>query len=341
MKNRQIVFTEPNTARLLEVGMPTPAANEVVVETAFSSISCGTERANLTGDPSVSIASSETDPVVFPRYTGYSSAGTVIAKGCDVRTVEIGDKVALAGSFHKKYNLLPESNVLKIDSSRVSLQDAALFYIGIFPLAAVRKTHLEIGESMLVMGLGILGLMSVQFSKSAGAVPVIAADPVAERREKALQFGADYALDPTAPDFAEKVKALTGGGTQTAIEVTGLGVGLNQCLDCMAKRGRIALLGCTRDKNFTVDYYRKIHGPGIQLFGAHTLVRPAAESSPGYFTQRDDMFTLLKLCALGRIHLAEMVDAVYSPEDCAQIYNRLAFDRDFPAVNQFDWRNLE
>ena len=138
------------------------------------------------------------------------------------------------------------------------MQDAALLHICTFPLAAVRKTRLEIGESMMVMGLGILGLIAVQLAHVAGATPVIAVDPVKERREKALRFGADYALDPFEEGFSEKVKELTGGGVNTAIEVTGLGAGLNQTLDCMAKFGRVALLGCTRDSNFTVDYYRKV-----------------------------------------------------------------------------------
>ena len=208
-------------------------------------------------------------------------------------------------------------------------------------MAAVRKTKVELGESMLVMGLGILGLLSVIFSKQSGAVPVIAVDPVKERREKALAFGADYALDPTDNDFVAKVKELSDGGVNCAIEVTGLGVGLDQALDCMAKFGRIALLGCTRDKNFTIDYYRKVHGPGIQIIGAHTMARPEYESHEGYFTQRDDIKTVLKLCAAKRIDLNKIIDEVYIPEDCAEVYTRLINDKSFPVISQFDWRDVK
>ena len=66
----------------------------------------------------------------------------------------------------------------------------------------------------MVMGLGILGLIAVQLAKAAGAVPVIAVDPVKERREKALTFGADYALDPMEDGFVDKVKELTGVGSR-------------------------------------------------------------------------------------------------------------------------------
>lgn len=340
MKTKQIVFTKINTAELTQKEYGQPRADEVVVETLFSSISCGTEKANITGDANVSIASGENTTVVFPRYSGYSSSGVVIAKGEAVKSVNVGDRVALSWSYHKKINVMSEKNIVKFDDS-VSFEDAALCQIATFPLAAIRKTELEIGESCLVMGLGILGLFAVILAKAAGAVPVIAVDPIPERREKALKFGADYALDPLDADFAKKAKEVTGGGANTAIEVTGLGIGLNQCLDCMARFGRVALLGCTRDKNFTVDYYRKVHGPGIKLIGAHTLARPESDSSAGHFTQRDDIKTLLKLCALKRISLKDTVDAVFSPEDCSEVYTRLINDRSFPVVSQFDWRKVK
>ena len=63
--------------------------------------------------------------------------------------------------------------------------------ISTFPLAAIRKAKLEIGASAMVMGLGILGIFAVQEFKAAGAYPIIAVDPVKERREFALKFGAD------------------------------------------------------------------------------------------------------------------------------------------------------
>ncbi len=340
MKNSQILFTKVNTAELLEVPVREPGDNEVVVHTCCSTVSAGTEKANITGCPHVSIFSEENEPVVFPRVCGYSSAGTVVAKGGAVRELEIGDRVVMSWSNHASINILPEGNVVKIPYENVSMQAAAICHIGTFPMAALRKTGLEIGESMLVMGLGILGLIGVQLAKAAGAVPVIAVDPAPERRAKALTMGADFALDPFAPDFVRQVKSLSDGGVHTAIEVTGLGAGLNQCLDCMKPFGRIALLGCTRDKNFTVDYYRKVHGPGITLIGAHTNARPKFESAPHYFTQRDDISALLRLCALGRIDLEGIVDETHSPRDCQQVYTRLITQRDFPPVVQFDWSSL-
>ena len=67
--------------------------------------------------------------------------------------------------------------------------------------------------------------------------------------------------------------------------------------------GRISLLGCTRSSDFTIDYYHKIHGPGITIVGAHTQARPEYESYPGFFTQRDDIKTVMKLCGQERLDL--------------------------------------
>ena len=338
MKNKRIIFTKKDTAEFLEYDYPIPDENQVVVETAFSTISPGTERANIIGDPNVS--AKRKTPVVFPKALGYSSAGTVVEIGKNVTDVNIGDRVVAFWGTHSKYNIVHKDRVVKIEDDNISFQEAALTFITSFPLAAIRKTRLEIGESAIVMGLGLLGQLAEKLLKTAGASPIIAVDPVESRREEALSFGADYAFSPFEDGFADKVKEITKGGANVAIEVTGVGSGLDGALDCMARFGRVALLGCTRDQNFTIDYYRKVHGPGISLIGAHTLARPDKESHPGYFTHHDDIKSIMKLITYKRIDFNEMIKEVHLPKDCQQIYTRLINDKDFPTVVQFDWRNV-
>lgn len=339
MKCKQIVFTERNKAELLTIDVKEPAPNEVMVETAVSTISCGTERANITGDPNVNAYGGS--EVVFPRTSGYNSAGVVVKKGSNVKSVEIGDRVVVYWGQHKSYNKVSEERVVKIEDDNISLETGAMSFISTFPMAAIRKTRLEMGESAIVMGLGILGMIAIKLLRAAGAVPIIAADPNPKRREVALKNGADYAFDPLCKDFAENVKNVTGGGVNVAIEVTGVGAGFNEALDCMAKFGRVALLGCTRNSDFTVDYYKKIHAPGITVIGAHTMARPDIESHPGWFTHRDDIKALLKLCGGNRLCLDNIIEETHSPEDCPNVYNRLVSDKNFPIVVQFDWRYLK
>lgn len=190
----------------------------------------------------------------------------------------------------------------------------------------------------MVVGMGLLGFMALPLLKNAGAAPIIAVDPVAEKREKALRSGADYALDPNSETFAESVKALTNGGVNVAIEVTGVAKALDTTLDCMAKFGRVALLGCTRHSDFAIDYYRKVHGPGITLIGAHTGARPSKESYPGWWTAKDDMRAILKLLSLKRFNLEDLIDEVHTVEEAPEVYDRLIREKAFPLV-QFEWRD--
>ena len=338
MNSRNIVFVKENKAELLTEKVRPLNGDEILVKLCVSSISSGTERANLTGSTSVSVFSKEAEKAVFPRRSGYSSAGIVEQVGEGVTKFKVGDRVALWWSFHNEYIVINQNNACLIDD--IPFEDAALFHIATFPLAAIRKCRLELGESAIVMGMGMLGIIALQLLKAAGAVPVIAVDPDPEKREKAMKCGADYAFNPYDDDFAEKVKAVTKGGAKVGIEVTGIGAGLDGILDCMARFGRVALLGCTRSSDFTIDYYRKVHGPGISLIGAHTAARPEKESYGGWWTQEDDMEALMKLTKMGRIHLSDIIDETHSPEEAEEVYTRLAFNKTFPLV-QFDWRKLK
>ena len=334
MINPAIIFTKPNTAELLDQPIPEPGHGQVLIKTAVTTISSGTERANLVGELNVSGAKVLTE-VVFPRRSGYSSAGVVEKVGEGVTGLLPGDRVAMFWTTHQLYNCIPQEQVYKLEEG-ISFQEAALWHIATFPLAAIRKCRLEVGESAIVMGQGVLGMMAIKLLRIAGAAPIIAVDPVAEKREQALKLGADFALDPFDPNFAKAVKSLTNGGAKVAIEVTGVGKGLDGVLDCMAPFGRVALLGCTRHSDFTIDYYHKVHSPGITLIGAHTLARPDKESHPGWWTTRDDALAIQKMVKLGRLEFSSMIAEFHSPKDAPEVYTRLATEKSFPLV-QFNW----
>ena len=350
MTNKGIVFTKKDTAELVEMPMPEPAAGEVLVRLVRSTISSGTERANVTGVPDNATGIYQTCPddrVTWPRRGGYSSAGVVEAVGAGVKSVKAGDRVAMSWTTHQRYVCVPEKRVYLLPEA-VSFELGALTHISTFPMAAVRKCRLEIGESALVMGQGVLGQLAVKLLKAAGAVPVIAADPVPEKRARAMELGADYAFDPLAKDFAEQVRAVTttgrlvqegrvaDAGAKVVVEVTGNSGALNIALDAIAPFGRLSLLGCTRDSNFTINYYRKVHGRGVTLVGAHTNARPDDESSNGWWTTRDDALAFLELLSYGRISLDGFVAEVRKPEECGEVYARLAKGGAFPVV-QFNW----
>ena len=335
MQMKQIAFTRPNTAELLEIERPLTGAGEVCVRTCYSALSAGTERANVTGDPNCGGGRGQQRP--WPRVLGYSVSGIVEEVGEGVADLRPGDRVIGFWGKHQSYNVYPRENVVKIQYADVSLRDAAFVFISNFSLAAIRKTGLEIGESCMVVGLGLLGQFAVEYARIGGAQPVIAVDFSAERRELALRLGADYAFDPSDPELAEKVKAITEGrGADSVIEVTGNPDALNTALLCTARFGRVALLGCTRVPT-TVNFYNDVHFPGITLVGAHTMARPAHDSSRGWWTTQDDCRAALRLLHAGKLNIADIVHEQHVPEDCGAVYARLANDKNFPIGVVWDW----
>ena len=335
MHNPNIVFTSPRVAEVLDRPVPSPGPGEVLVRTVRSCLSAGTERGNLLGEPNMGLHSQKDAPATFPRQLGYSAAGIVEAVGDGVASVKPGDRVAMSYSQHAALQCRPEAFVYPIPDG-VMFDAAALTHIAIMPMQALRKCRFEFGESVLVMGQGILGQLAVKVACAAGAAPVIAADPVPAKRDRALALGSDLALDPSAPDFAARVNAATGGGARVVIEVTGVDKALDTALDAVARFGRVALLGCTRRSEFAIDYYRKVHGRGVTLVGAHNQARPDHDSSPGWWTRRDDALAYLRMVSLGRIDLAGFVEEVHAVADAPAVYVRLAAGGPFPTV-QFDW----
>ncbi len=333
MKRKQIVFTAPGTAELLETDIPALSDKGVLAKTEYTVVSGGTEKANLMGLPNVPGQG-------FPKHLGYCGIGKVLEVGKDVKSVKVGDRVLIYHGVHSNYNVREENEITKVESDDIPSVEAAFTVIASMGLGGVRKLELELGESAMVMGLGLLGMFSIQFLRASGANPLIAADLNPERRKMALELGADYAFDPSAPDFVENVKRVTKGkGVNATVEVTGVSQAMIQALDCAAWMGRISLLGCTRVSDCSVDYYPQVHRPGVKLIGAHNFVRPKFESYPHHWTHHDDCRAILDMIKRGRIKVAPMIGRIVNPENCKEIYTQLCDDPMFPLGTVFDWSN--
>lgn len=340
MKNKQILFTAPGIAELVQNEIKDDLEpDQVLIETEYTAISAGTERANLMGDLNITwVADLRGDKPKFPRALGYSGVGRVLKVGSAVKSLAVGDRAIICFGKHEKYNIVRESNAFKVPYDDIPSSELSLCVISQFPMEGLRKLRLEIGESCMVVGLGILGLLAVKLARNAGAVPLIAVDPNSERRKMALEMGADYALDPREEDFYERVKTLTNGGVHCAIEVSGISAVLNQTLKCMRRMGRVTLLGCSRTPD-VYDMYSDVHGPGITLIGAHTMARPLVESMPGNWTARDDSMAYMNLLHSGRMTVSDLISEIHSPEDAPEVYARLAENK-FPIGVIFDWKQV-
>jgi len=331
MKSKTIVFTKPQTAELIEKETKKVTDNLVKVKMEYTVVSGGTERACIMGMNNTSQK--------FPMSLGYCGVGYVTEIGEKVEKIKIGDRVLVYHGIHTEYNVIPENDVTKVEDDNIDSLDAAFVIIASMGLGGVRKLEVELGESAMVMGLGLLGMFSVQFLRLSGANPLIAVDLNHERRELALKLGADYALDPSDEDFVEKVKEITKGkGVNACVEVTGVSLAMKQALECASWLGRISLLGCTRVSDCAVDYYTQVHRPGVKLIGAHNFVRPKVESYPHHWTHHDDCRAILDMITTNRIDVKSIVSRVVKPEKAPEIYTELCNNKEFPMGTVFDWR---
>ncbi len=335
MKRKIIAFTEVGRAEFLETPLGILGDNDALIENEISAISSGTERACLLDLPNLGDAL----PGQFPKSLGYSGVGRVLETGKNITRVKAGDRVLTHwGSTHSNYNFIREENLMKIENDTLPSEHAVFAVIAGFSLNGLRKTRLEIGESAAVIGMGILGVFALALCRIAGAAPVIAADLNEARRKLALDLGAHHAFDPMEADYIEKVKAVSRGGVNAVVEVTGQSIAMKQALAFTAPFGRISLLGCTRVSDTGIDYYQEVHRPGIEIIGAHTNARPKQETRPHSWTWKDDARALMDFMSDGRLDMTRILSATYRPEDASVVYKALAEDPDFPVGAVFDWR---
>jgi 2-desacetyl-2-hydroxyethyl bacteriochlorophyllide A dehydrogenase len=334
MKGYRIVWPAASQVELEHYTLPILKPGEVLIKTEYSVISAGTEKAWLKGMPNTSNK--------FPQRPGYSSTGRILEIGADVKHLKVDDRVICYYTGHASHAVKQAEGLVKIEDSSISSKEAAFFEIASVSLQGIRKARLELGESVLVVGQGLLGLLAVQFAQLSGGLPVIAADLNETRRQLALQLGADHALCPTDEHFKEAVQELTQGrGANAVIEVTGSAIALNQSLACTSRQGRVILLGCTRISDVNVDFYKDVHLPGISLIGAHQFVRPNSDSYPGYWTRQDDYRTMLGLLSAGKLKISPLISEVVSPEQAAFVYKRLIEEDHAPLGIVFDWTKNE
>ncbi len=334
MKNKQILFTKIHTAELVDNEVREDLKeNEVLTKMEYTVVSGGTERANIMGMQNVWGS--------WPKGLGYCGIGYVLKTGDKVSKVKKDDRVLVYHGCHSKYNIRTDAEITKVVDDDIPSIEAAFVIIASMGLGGVRKLELELGESAMVMGQGLLGIFATQFLRASGANPLIAADLNPARRELALKLGADYAFDPADKDFVEKVmKTTRGKGVRATVEVTGVSKAMIQALECASWQGRISLLGCTRVSDSTVDYYQQVHRPGIKLIGAHNFVRPKFESYPHHWTHHDDCNAILDMISAGRIQVAPIISRIVSPHDAPKIFDELCDDPNFPIGTVFDWREI-
>ena len=334
MNAQAIQFYAPGKAQLVDMEInESLAPDQVLLKTECSLISPGTEFANLSGVTNIK-------NFKFPCFLGYSAVARVVKTGSNVSEFKEGDRCLCYHSIHRNIQKMNQADLVKIEDDTLCSDEAVFAVVGCMGFQGVRRCRPEFGESLMVMGLGLLGQFAVQTARLSGCFPIIALDFNKDRREIALQTGADAAFSPDDPTLKEQILTLTRNSKcDCVVEVTGNPQALIQGLELTADFGRVALVGCSRTPTENVDFYNLVHRPGINIIGAHNMARPRHDARPGVWTMKQDMATLLRYMAAGRLNAKALFTMKSDPREAPEIYDRL-YRRDPNLLGViFDWNN--
>lgn len=313
MKGKRVVFRSKGLVDVEEFDVPKPSADQLLIKTVCSLISPGTETAFLMALPNTSQK--------FPQYPGYSNVGVVKENGENVEGFKPGELV-VSPMPHSSHVIARCSSVLKVPDG-LSAEEASFFNLASIALQGVRKGFIELGNSVVVVGQGLVGQLAVQLARLSGGFPVIAVDLVDWRLEVSAKHGADHVVNPSKTDAVEEVRRLTDGkGADVVIEATGNPKAIPMALDMAGRLGRVVILGSPRGVS-TVNFYMPVHRKGLIIIGAHTSVRPSCESLPHYWTDIDDKRLVLKLMAEGRLRVKDYISLKLPVEKAPDAYKIL------------------
>jgi threonine dehydrogenase-like Zn-dependent dehydrogenase len=285
---------------LVDVPEPELRPSDVLVQTLNSVVSSGTETHIVRA--SVSPEALETDQ--YPRSTahgpqlrgpgvrwggpqphhapsgyaslGYSLAGCVLAVGDDVADLEPGDLVACSGNqcaVHAERVAVPRNLVATVPDG-VATADAAFVTLGSVAIHSLRRANCQFGETVVVVGLGFLGLLAVQVAQTAGMY-VLGIDPDEQRRGLALRLGARAVIGPEPDAAIALVKHHTLGFGADAVLVTAATESsepLNLAFDLSRQRGAVVGVGLF---GMCIDRAR--------MFGADVAFYPSIAYGPGRY----------------------------------------------------------
>jgi predicted dehydrogenase/threonine dehydrogenase-like Zn-dependent dehydrogenase len=265
---------------------------------------------------------------------GYACSGQVIAVGQQVDGISIGDYVVCAGAgfaSHADLVAVPQQLAVVVKKPEF-LKQASITTIGAIALQGVRRAQLELGNTVCVIGLGLIGQITVQLAKQAGCV-VYAIDLREDRLALAKQHGADVCLNQLTDNVIREIEFKTAHYGVDATIITAAastGVVIQQAMQATRRKGKVVLVGDVKlDFDRDPFYSKEIdlliscsYGPGRY---DKTYEHESKDYPYAYvrWTERRNMAYILDLIEHGRLAIDPLITAEYHVQDAAAGYSYL------------------
>ena len=333
MDNPSVVFVEAGRVEVLNRPMPAPAAGEVLICTTRSLISTGTELMLLGGNARRDSVWAEITE--FPFAPGYSNVGQVVEAGEGVEPSWVGRRVG-THTPHSAY-VTCAANALRPLPDAVRDEDATFGTLSEVVMNGMRRGQLAWGESVAVVGLGLLGQLCVRLCALAGAHTVYGIE-LSPRRLGWMPSGEPFcALSGGAAEFRETIMERNKGRLLDVVfELTSDPKAIPGELTLLRPQGRFVILSSPRGATL-FDFHDLCNRQSFTIVGAHGFSHPPVETHNNPWTGRRHGELFLDLLAAGRLSVSELISHRVPHARAPEAYELLASRREEAMGVVLEW----
>ena len=317
--------------------MAQPGPGQVLIRTRKTLISSGTEC--ICYQRNFAPGTHWDKWVQYPFHPGYSSAGEVIAVGTEVEGLAPGQRIA-SRSRHAQLVLADAGRCLPVPDTLTD-EEATWFGLASIVQNGVRRASHVLGDDVVVIGLGQLGQLVVQYARLGGARQIIAIDPAEARLALARNSGATSTLACSAGDALDIVQELTAGRLADVVyDVTGHPAVFPAALSMARRFGTVLLLGDSGTpqlQHLTGDVVTR----GLRVVGAHDSNPPPTSTDYVYWSHAQMAALFFTYLSRRQMDVASLISRRFDARAAAEAYALLITERATTMGVILDWTQVE
>lgn len=337
---QRLAIVAPYQVKILTYEQKEPGPHEVLVQTEIASGKHGTTTGIFDGgvwhghtfSPEIGYFQQTSAPeknthVISeerPMNSGTSGVGVVSAVGSAVTRWQVGERV-FGPMDIRELNSCHEDRLYALGDIKV--ETALCIEPAYVAFHCIRESPVRYGDTVAVVGLGAIGLLTVEMARAAGAAKIFAIDPLPNRRAWAAENGADVVFDPTEGDVAQQLRdANDGDGVDIAIEISGSYRALDTALKIVRMCGTLCSAGFYKGDAQGLFLGRDWHHKRLNLIVPHGCGwGHQPRDYPNWSTKRANQ-TLVTMMRKGILRAPGLIDPIVQITNVQPIFDKMKSD---------------